>query len=72
MNIKKAKIKSMKCINDDLRACDHMYIGSVFGDRFVPYYCGVEEKEIIDPKGQKECGDFLCHIADPFKRRKEG
>jgi len=69
MNIKKAKIKSMKCINDDPRSCDHLYIGYFFRNRFVPYYCGVREKEITNPKGQRICGDFLCHIADPFRKR---
>jgi hypothetical protein len=56
----KGKIKSMKCIGSPktLRSCDHLWIGTLFGLHFVPYYCDEKQKEIINPDGKRKCKQF--------------
>ena len=51
----------MKCINEknDYRACDHLWIGTLFGNDFVPYYCDKKKAEIINPDGKEECEDYI-------------
>lgn len=59
LKLRKNKIKSMQCIDiETLMSCDHLWIGSIFGVRFVPYYCDVKKCEIINPDGSNKCKQF--------------
>jgi len=54
------KVKSMECIKPEaLEICTHLWTMSVaFGNKCVPYYCDMKEKEIINPEGKKKCVQF--------------
>jgi len=57
LKLKKNKIRAMKCVDkgNDYRACNHLWIGTLFGVDLVPYYCDKKKAEIINPSGKKEC-----------------
>ena len=59
LKLRKNKIKSLECINSKtLISCDHLWIGSMFGMKFVPYYCDVKCQEILKPNGKRKCKFF--------------
>jgi len=52
----KGIIKSRQCINPKtLDACEHMWIATLFDVGVIPYYCDVEEKEVLSPDGKQKC-----------------
>ena len=57
--LRKNKIKSMQCLDiGTLMSCDHLWIGTMFGLNFVPYYCDEKRCEIINPNGGRKCKRF--------------
>lgn len=59
LRLKKNKIKAMECLDPKtLISCDHLWIGTIFGTKFVPYYCDTKQREIINPDGNKKCKQF--------------
>ena len=58
--LKKGTIKSRQCINPKtLDACEHMWIATLFGGiGVVPYYCEIEQKQILNPDGKRKCKHF--------------
>jgi len=59
LKLGRTTIRSIECIEPKtLMSCNHLWIGTMFGMKFVPYYCDVKQQEILRPDGKKRCKYF--------------